>query len=57
MWRACHCAGLHVQLLSSDGSSGGGVYWMFYSGATFEAAVAPAGLQGLDSGADCEGLR
>jgi hypothetical protein len=37
--------------------SGAGVYWMYYSGASFEAAPAPAGLAGLAAGTDVEGLR
>jgi len=30
---------------------------MFYSGASFETHVAPAGLTGLQAGAETEGLR
>ena len=30
---------------------------MFYSGATFESHEAPAGLAGLQSGTEVEGLR
>ena len=45
-----------VQVFSSDNSSAG-VYWMFYSGASFEAHAAPAGLPGLQAGAETEGLR
>ena len=44
------------QVFSSDNTSAG-VYWMFYSGATFESREAPAGLAGLQSGAEVEGLR
>ncbi|CAL8468150.1 g7689 [Coccomyxa elongata] len=46
-----------VQVLSSDGSASGGVYWMFYSGSSFETAAAPAGLPGLEAGTEHEGLR
>lgn len=45
-----------VQVFSSNNSSAG-VYWMFYSGASFEAHAAPAGLPGLQAGAETEGLR
>ena len=45
-----------VQVFSSDNSSAG-VYWMFYSGASFEAHAAPVGLPGLQSGTETEGLR
>ncbi len=45
-----------LQVFSSDNSSAG-VYWMFYSGASFETHVAPAGLPGLQAGAETEGLR
>ena len=44
------------QVFSSDNTSAG-VYWMFYSGATFESHEAPAGLAGLQSGTEVEGLR
>ncbi len=46
-----------LQVLSSDGSTSGGVYWMFYSGGSFETAAAPAGLPGLEAGTEHEGLR
>ena len=45
-----------MQVFSSDNSAAG-VYWMFYSGASFETHVAPAGLTGLQAGAETEGLR
>ncbi|CAK0770976.1 hypothetical protein CVIRNUC_003820 [Coccomyxa viridis] len=51
-----HMAVSDVQVFSSDNTSAG-VYWMFYSGATFESHEAPAGLAGLQSGAEVEGLR
>lgn len=41
----CHLAVGDVQILSSNSvSSGEGVYWMFYSGGSFEAVPLPAGL-------------
>lgn len=41
----CHLAVADVQILSSNSvSSGEGVYWMFYSGGSFEAVPLPAGL-------------
>lgn len=43
-------------MFSSDNSSAG-VYWMFYSGATFEPHVAPGGIEGLQAGTETEGLR
>ncbi|KAK9901696.1 hypothetical protein WJX75_008691 [Coccomyxa subellipsoidea] len=46
-----------VQVLGSDGTAGGGVYWMFYSGSSFEPAAAPAGLPGLEPGSEQEGMR
>ena len=47
-----------AQIFSSDAvQSSGGVYWMFYEGACFEEAPAPAGLPGLEAGAPAEGLR
>ena len=45
-----------MQVFSSDHSSAG-VYWMFYSGASFETHVAPAGMPSLQAGAETEGLR
>ncbi len=47
----------NLQVLSSDGSAGGGVYYMFYSGSSFEAAAAPAGFPGLEAGSEHEGFR
>ena len=47
----------NLQVLSSDGSAGGGVYYMFYSGSSFETAAAPAGLPGLEAEIEHEGLR
>lgn len=48
----------HLQILSSDAvNTGVGVYWMFYSGGSFEEATAPAGLPELTEGDPVEGLR
>jgi hypothetical protein len=46
-----------LQIFSSDNVSGGGVYWMFYSGSTFETGRAPRGLHGLEADTEVEGLR
>lgn len=41
----CHCSVADVQILSSNSvSSGEGVYWMFYSGGSFEPVQLPAGM-------------
>ena len=49
---------LHLQILSSGSvNTGVGVYWMFYSGGSFEPAAVPSGLHGLAAGTEVEGLR
>lgn len=56
----CHLAVADVQILSSTSvSSGEGVYWMFYSGGSYETVPLPAGLSSQDGegGGDVEGLR
>lgn len=41
----CHMSVADVQILSNGSvSSGEGVYWMFYSGGSFEPATLPAGM-------------
>jgi hypothetical protein len=41
----CHLSVADVQILSSSSvSSGTGVYWMFYSGGTYEPVALPAGM-------------
>jgi hypothetical protein len=41
----CHLSVSDVQILSSSSVSGGtGVYWMFYSGGSFERVALPQGL-------------
>lgn len=49
----CHLHASDVQLLSNAGAStqAGGVYWMFYSGGSFEGGEPPAGLLSLSPGA------
>ena len=47
-----------MQIFSSDTvNTGVGVYWMFYSGASFEEVPIPAGLSALPEGQEVEGLR
>ena len=48
---------LHVQILSNNAvATGVGVYWMFYSGASFEEAEAPEGFPGLKAHDSIEGF-
>lgn len=45
-------------MLSSDMvNQGTGVYWMFYSGGTFDPVVPPAGFPGIPAGTEVEGLQ
>lgn len=57
----CHMAVGDVQILSSNSvSTGEGVYWMFYSGGSFEPVQLPPGLSQSsmdEAGGDVEGLR
>ncbi|GMH36376.1 hypothetical protein BSKO_04244 [Bryopsis sp. KO-2023] len=54
----CHLAASDVQILSNSSVSDGiGVYWMFYSGGSFEDAVAPNNMPGVREGEKIEGLR
>ena len=47
-----------VQILSNNAvATGVGVYWMFYSGASFEDVEAPEGFPGLQAHDSIEGLR
>ncbi len=47
-----------MQILSNNAvATGVGVYWMFYSGASFEDVEAPEGLPGLQAHDSIEGLR
>lgn len=47
-----------LQMFSSDAvNTGVGVYWMFYTGGSFEPVPTPAGLPGLPEGQELEGLR
>lgn len=49
---------LDMQILSNNAvATGVGVYWMFYSGASFEDVEAPEGFPGLQAGDSVEGLR
>ena len=41
----------------SDGSTGSGVFWMFYQGADFESMSVPGCLQGSIGEDEIEGLR
>jgi hypothetical protein len=57
----CHLHASDVQLLSNSSvGTGAGVYWMFYSGGSFEAAAVPEGLArlaGVEPGTEVEGMR
>ncbi|KAI3438045.1 hypothetical protein D9Q98_000488 [Chlorella vulgaris] len=57
----CHMNVADVQILSSSSvSSGTGVYWMFYSGGSYEQVALPAGMAQASQaaeGGDLEGLR
>ncbi|DBA88790.1 TPA: hypothetical protein ACH3X1_004205 [Trebouxia sp. C0004] len=54
----CHIAVSDVQILSNNAvATGVGVYWMFYSGASFEDVAAPEGFPGLQAHDSVEGLR
>lgn len=57
----CHMSVADVQILSSTSvSAGEGVYWMFYSGGSFEPVQLPAGLSQSsmgEAGGELEGLR
>lgn len=54
----CHMVVSDVQILSNNAvATGVGVYWMFYSGGSFEEVEAPQGLPGLQAGHSVEGLR
>ena len=45
-------------MFSSDGvSQGEGVYWMYYTGGSYEEAEVPHGMPGLPGGSTIEGLR
>lgn len=47
-----------MQILSNNAvATGVGVYWMFYSGASFEDVEAPEGFPGLQARDSIEGLR
>lgn len=47
-----------VQMFSSDAvSTGEGVYWMYYTGGSFEEAEVPSGMPGLPEGTSVEGIR
>ena len=47
-----------MQILSNNAvATGVGVYWMFYSGASFEDVEAPEGFPGLQAHDSIEGLR
>ncbi len=47
-----------MQILSNNAvATGVGVYWMFYSGASFEDVEAPEGFPGLQPHDSIEGLR
>ena len=47
-----------MQIFSSDAvNTGVGVYWMFYSGGSFEEAAVPSGFPDLTAGSSLEGLR
>lgn len=47
-----------MQILSNNAvATGVGVYWMFYSGASFEDVEAPDGFPGLQAHDSVEGLR
>lgn len=47
-----------MQILSNGAVRGGvGVYWMFYSGGSFEPIEIPAGFPELPAGETLEGLR
>ena len=47
-----------MQIFSSDAvNTGVGVYWMFYSGGSFEEAEVPAGFPAIEAGSSAEGLR
>lgn len=48
----------YVQMSSSDSvNKGEGVYWMYYSGGSFEEAKVPEEMPGLTSQKPLEGLR
>lgn len=54
----CKPGSAHLQILSNNAvATGVGVYWMFYSGGSFEEVEAPQGLPGLQAGHSVEGLR
>ena len=42
---------------NSSVNTGVGVWWMFYSGGSFEETAAPAGLPGAKQGIELAGLR
>lgn len=47
-----------LQMFSNDAvNTGVGVYWMFYSGGSFEEAAVPSGFPGAEPGVQAEGLR
>ncbi|KAK9805256.1 hypothetical protein WJX72_009116 [[Myrmecia] bisecta] len=53
----CHLTVSDVQVMSNSAKDTGAVYWMYYSGGSFEPAAAPAGIPGLRPGTEVEGLR
>eukprot|EP00873_Tetraselmis_striata_P025374 jgi/Tetstr1/445638/TSEL_003443.t1 len=52
----CHLAASDVQVMG-DSDAGAGVFWMFYSGADWEAVEVPDGLSGSIDEKEVEGLR